>query len=51
MTEVTVNIPPEYDKKVNLLRAERNISSKAKMIAQIVQEYFDKKDNKINLSE
>lgn len=44
MPEVTIDVPPEYDKKVILLKAQRGIRTKKNMIETIVQEYFQNQE-------
>ncbi len=41
MPSITIEIQEEYDQKINMLKAERKISSKAKMIEEMIKEYFN----------
>lgn len=41
MTTITVDIPKELDRKIALLKANREMGSKSSMIVKIIEEYFE----------
>lgn len=42
MTKILVDIPAKYDKMLGVLKAEKEFSSKADVVAKIVEVFFKK---------
>ncbi|MBZ5529580.1 MAG: hypothetical protein LAN71_16995 [Acidobacteriia bacterium] len=41
-TKMVINLDPEYDKKLEILKANKEFSTKSETAVRVIEEFFDK---------